>query len=162
MQEEQYAVLHAYRGWDVYQQQLLKVIAPLTHEQLALRAAPHLRSIEELTTHLIAVRVRWFHMLLLEGSDEIAPLGRLDHPNEPVRTANELITGLEMSWQLVWSALARWKFSNLDDIFRDEYQGKEYALSRQWVLWHVIEHDLHHGGELSLTLGIHGLNALDI
>jgi uncharacterized damage-inducible protein DinB len=30
------------------------------------------------------------------------------------------------------------------------------------VLWHVLEHDLHHGGELSLALGMHGLPALDV
>jgi hypothetical protein len=28
-------------------------------------------------------------------------------------------------------------------------KGWGYELSRQWVIWHVIEHDLHHGGELS-------------
>ena len=36
------------------------------------------------------------------------------------------------------------------------------ALSRQWVIWHVIEHDLHHGGEVSLMLGTHGLAAPDL
>jgi uncharacterized damage-inducible protein DinB len=30
------------------------------------------------------------------------------------------------------------------------------------VVWHLIEHDLHHGGELSLTLGMHGVAAPDI
>jgi uncharacterized damage-inducible protein DinB len=27
------------------------------------------------------------------------------------------------------------------------------------VVWHVLEHDLHHGGEISLTLGMHGIDA---
>ena len=26
--------------------------------------------------------------------------------------------------------------------------------TRQWVIWHLIEHDVHHGGEISLTLGM--------
>ena len=43
--------------------------------------------------------------------------------------------------------------------FRDEWDGKSIDLSRAWVVWHVMEHDLHHGGELSLTLGMHGLPA---
>jgi hypothetical protein len=30
------------------------------------------------------------------------------------------------------------------------------------IIWHVIEHDRHHGGELSFSLGMHGLAALDI
>jgi uncharacterized damage-inducible protein DinB len=42
------------------------------------------------------------------------------------------------------------------------WDGKIVDLSRAWVVWHVLEHDLHHGGELSLTLGMHGLQAPDI
>jgi uncharacterized damage-inducible protein DinB len=34
--------------------------------------------------------------------------------------------------------------------------------TRGWIIWHVVEHDLHHGGELSLTLGMHGVPALDL
>jgi uncharacterized damage-inducible protein DinB len=30
------------------------------------------------------------------------------------------------------------------------------------VLWHLIEHDLHHGGELSFVLSMHGLTALQL
>jgi hypothetical protein len=30
------------------------------------------------------------------------------------------------------------------------------------VVWHLIEHDLHHGGEVSLILGMHGLGAPDL
>jgi len=30
------------------------------------------------------------------------------------------------------------------------------------VIWQVIEHDLHHGGELSFSLGMHNLAAPDL
>jgi hypothetical protein len=30
------------------------------------------------------------------------------------------------------------------------------------MIWHLIEHDLHHGGELSFTLGMHRLTAIPI
>lgn len=32
------------------------------------------------------------------------------------------------------------------------------TLTRSWVIWHLIEHALH-GGEISLTLGMHELAA---
>ena len=35
-------------------------------------------------------------------------------------------------------------------------------LSRAWVVWHVLEHDLFHGGEISFALGMHGLTGIDI
>jgi len=151
-----------YKGWDVYQDLLVKAIAPLSPEQLALRAGPHLRSIGENTAHIIGTRVGWFHMLMGEGDATIAPLDDWDQANAPARSAAELVTGLEATWQMIQNALTRWTPEDLDYIFRGERWGKPYELSRQWVIWHVIEHDLHHGGELSFTLGMHNLAAPDL
>ena len=36
------------------------------------------------------------------------------------------------------------------------------ARSRQWIIWGVLEHDIHHGSEISTTLGIHGLPVLEL
>jgi hypothetical protein len=36
------------------------------------------------------------------------------------------------------------------------------AVSRQQVIWGVLEHDIHHGSEISTTLGIHGLPVVDL
>src|SRR5215469_8109469 len=56
-------------GWQNYQKHLSRALARLTPEQLALRAAPNLRSIEELARHIIAVRAAWFHFQMGEGDD---------------------------------------------------------------------------------------------
>ncbi|GAC1388250.1 MAG: hypothetical protein NVSMB33_17850 [Ktedonobacteraceae bacterium] len=151
-----------YKGWDVYQQELVKAIAPLTPEQLALRAAPHLRSILDIATHIIAVRARWFHDLMGEGNEDIASIAEWDHAGAPVLSAQELVNGFEKTWQMIQNALARWTPTDLEYIFEGTHDGEEYQLSRQWVVWHVIEHDLHHGGELSFSLGMHGLAAPDL
>ena len=36
------------------------------------------------------------------------------------------------------------------------------TVSRGWVIWHVIEHELQHGTEIALILREHGLPTLDI
>jgi len=38
--------------------------------------------------------------------------------------------------------------------------GKE--ISQQWIFWHIIEHEIHHRGELSLILGMLGREGLDV
>ena len=162
MAEQQTNLSTFYKGWDVYQGHLVRAIEPLTVEQLVLRAAPHLRSIGENAAHIIGTRVGWFHMLMGEGDAAIAPMDDWDQANAPARSAAELVTGLEATWQMIQNALARWTPEDLDYIFRGERWGEPYELSRQWVTWHVIEHDLHHGGELSFSLGAHGLAAPDL
>jgi uncharacterized damage-inducible protein DinB len=162
MSEQTSSLATIFNGWDEYQQHLVDALAPLTPEQLALHASSDLRSIGEIATHIIGCRVRWFHDLMGEGSEEIAPIARWDRRGEPVRDAEGLVHGLQVSWNMIANALARWTIADLDYVFHETYHGEEYHLSRQWVVWHVIEHDLHHGGELSYSLGMHGLAGIDI
>ncbi|MBV8694236.1 MAG: DinB family protein [Chloroflexi bacterium] len=162
MAEDHTSLATIYKGWDVYQQHLVQAIAPLSLEQLALHAAPHLRSVGMIAAHIVSARVGWFHMVMGEGSTDLAPLAIWQRANEAVRSASELVNGLERSWQMMQDALARWSTADLEYIFQGTWQGQEYSFSRQWIIWHVIEHDLHHGGELSFSLGMHNIAAIDI
>ena len=162
MSEQQTSLITFYKGWDVYQQHLIKAIAPLSADQLALRAAPHLRSIGEIAIHIIGARTRWFHNLMGEGGEDIASLTTWDREGMPVRTAAELVEAFKTSWQLVESCLTRWQVADLEQTYTDSDDDEPEILTRQWVIWHLIEHDVHHGGELSLTLGMYGLEAPDL
>jgi uncharacterized damage-inducible protein DinB len=146
-----------YPGWATYQDALVHAVAPLSSEQLALRAAPSLRTVWELAAHIIATRVGWFHLTLAEGGPALAPFAHWDLASAPPRESGELVEGLDASWSLVQTGLERWTPPMLADRFTTP-RGR--VLSRGAVLWHVLEHDLHHGGELSLTLGLHGLPAV--
>jgi uncharacterized damage-inducible protein DinB len=161
---EQYTnLLPFYNGWEAYQKLLITAIAPLSDEQLALRAAPHLRTIGENAAHIVGARIGWFHGNMGEGEAEIVePLDLWDAQGAPARSAAELISGLEITWQMLQHSLANWTPADLDTVFEETDAGEVRRYTRQWIIWHVIEHDLHHGGEISLTLGMHGLEAPDL
>jgi hypothetical protein len=53
-----------YKGWNHHQHLLRETVSSLAADQLALRAAPHLRSIGELAAHVIAVRARCLNCYL--------------------------------------------------------------------------------------------------
>ena len=36
------------------------------------------------------------------------------------------------------------------------------AVSLQSIIWGVLEHDIHHGSEISTTLGVHGLPVVEL
>jgi uncharacterized damage-inducible protein DinB len=149
-----------YTSWKDYQDRLKQALAPLTAEQLALRAAPNLRSVGENAAHIIGCRAGWFTQFLREDADaDIKATESWDEPGAPARTAAELVQGLDRTWQLMADCIARWSPADMQQTFPDDWDGKHVELSRAWVVWHVLEHDLHHGGEISLTLGMHGLQA---
>lgn len=161
MAEQETNLLPFYKGWDVYQDLLIKALAPLSDEQLSLRAAPHLRSIGQNAMHIVATRAGWFHELLQQGGAEIAALRDWNDwdLSEPTKSAAELVAGLETTWKMIENALENWTPADLEYVYEGEENGEPYRLTRQWVIWHVIEHDLHHGGEISFTLGMHNLPA---
>jgi uncharacterized damage-inducible protein DinB len=160
------SVAEFYRGWDVYQQQLVTVFAPLETAHLQLQAAPRLWSIGMLGNHIVATRASWFHFWMKEGGEEFAELADWDEGEAMAeRSAAEIVRGLETTWHLIQSALSGWTPADLEKQFQRPVPndaGKRPRHNRQWIIWHVLEHDLHHGGEVSFSLGIHGLAGIDL
>ena len=149
-----YSLMTVYKGWDGYQISLVRAIAPLSREQLVYRPAPHLRTAGEIARHISEGRLSWFHLTFGVSSAEAAawrPGGAVEE--QPA----ELVRGLEVSWQMVEDALNHWSVADLAQTYPLSYQGKNFALPRQWILWRIMAHDLHHGGELAVTLGMQGI-----
>lgn len=150
-----------YAGWDRYQDLLVDAVGNLSDEQLELRVAPTLRPIWELAAHIIGARIGWFHRIMREAPDrpDLDDMDLWDQDGALKRNATELTEGLRRSWEMIAECLARWTPDDLDEEFTTPRGSK---LTRQWIIWHVIEHDLHHGGELFFTLGMHGLPTPDL
>jgi uncharacterized damage-inducible protein DinB len=160
MAEENFTLTTIYTSWKEYQEHIKASLAELSTEQLTLRAAPNLRSIGEIAAHIIGCRAGWFtHFLGEDASAEVKATAHWDETGASARTGAELVQGLDLTWQLMADCLARWSPGDMEQTFPDDWDGKIVHLSRAWVVWHVLEHDLHHGGELSLTLGMYGFPA---
>ena len=157
-----------YGGWTGFRQSLAQIVAPLTPAQLALPAAAHHWSIGMLIQHIAANRVWWFHRWMGAGNADLNPIADWGwgEPGHDLGTATELVAKLESSSQMIDEAFARWTASSLSDMFPQpdwltaaERRMFPPALTRQWIIWHVIEHELLHGGELSVGFGANGLKS---
>jgi uncharacterized damage-inducible protein DinB len=155
-----------YQGWGGFNQSLVKVIAPLSAEQLALPTAQHHWSLGQAVQHLVANRAWWFHQWLGVGGADMDLLANWDGEGELVRSADELVAALESTWKMVEGGLTRWTVANLGDIIQppatltEEERGIFGPLSRQEIIWHVLTHQYHHAGELAAGMGWHGLPTL--
>jgi uncharacterized damage-inducible protein DinB len=160
-------VTRFYDGWGLSNERLIETIRGLSVEQLGLRAAPHLWPIWANAAHLAGARVYWLGAVLGEpGADRTPfpdPTGEgweddLTHP----RGSSELIVALESSWAMIEGCLNRWTPDMLQDEFRREREGTIQLHSRQSVLVRLLTHDGYHVGEISQTLGMHGLQEVDL
>lgn len=162
MTEDQDLISAIFEGWHVFQTALIKALRPLDPDQLTLRSAPNLRSVGEIAVHIIGARARWFYLLFGEGGGEFEELGKWDRRGRRARSAEELVSGLEKTWTGMQEAITRLSPEEWQQSWPGEDETEPERITRQWVIWHLIEHDLHHGGEISLTLGVHEISALNL
>lgn len=120
---------------------------------------------------------------------ELWALGVCEAGVDPCHPAAELVAGLEKTWQMIEETLARLTPADLAQVIPPLSEaervrhanlvepalqpfarmwvererragGVKPARSRQKIIWGMLEHDIHHGSEISTTLGIHGLPVL--
>jgi uncharacterized damage-inducible protein DinB len=168
------SLMAVYEGWDGYRQSIIKAVEPLTAEQLAWRPAAHLRSVGELVRHIALAPIDWFLRMDAPGSHELA--GQIEAWEEdpqgnryviedaiPItgQTA-ELVRWLEATWQMIEQTLTAWTVADLQKTYRHVWRGNTYAVSRQWTVWRMMAHDIHHGGELAVMLGTQGIEIFEL
>lgn len=155
-----------YSGWENHNELLVRAVAALGADQLSWRPGPQLWSVRTLASHIVAVRAWWFHGWMGEGGPELEGFIDYDEGDESERRAGpEIATALRSTWKCLAACLDAWTEADLEVEFGrpvPNAQGLKPRRSRQYIVWHVAEHDLHHGGEISITLGMHGLKGLGI
>jgi uncharacterized damage-inducible protein DinB len=152
----------------------VNAIAPLTRQQLAWRPAAHLNSVGELARHISFGRITWFGRMDAPGSAELAArITAWEKDSDENRNiaesafpiteqAAELVHWLEDTWQMIELTLKTWDVSDLAKTYRHTWNGDTYAVSRQWTIWRMLTHDVHHGGQISLILGMQGIQAFEL
>ena len=119
-----------------------------------------------LANHIVAARAWWFGGWMGEETETLAPL--IDYDDEEgadERDAGTVCDALNTSWASLETCLQRWTEADLGQEFqrpRPNQQGERPWRTRRYIVWHVAEHDVHHGGEISLILGMHGGRGLDL
>jgi len=164
-----------YAGWADHERLLVTALRDLTPDELALRAASHQWAVWQMAAHVAGSRAFWFHDVLGEGDRAVRDMFRVERTTVPglslddagweddetrPRAGPEIVEALERTWAMIEACLARWTPDDLMAGFRRE--GYEGVTTRAWAIWHLIEHEGHHGGEISLILGSNGLAGLDL
>jgi uncharacterized damage-inducible protein DinB len=157
----------SYDMWPQYNRRLRDVVAAMTAEQLAVRPSPKRWPIWATVAHTAGVRVYWLCAVVGEPGAESTPFADLsdegweddlDHP----RGADELVTALDSTFRVIDRCLDRWTPEMLADPIHREYDGTVQIHSRGSILQRLFSHEAYHCGELSQTLGMHGLPQIDL
>ena len=161
-------------GWGGYQTSLVHAVETLTPEQLAWRPFEEQRTVGEVFRHISLGRIGWFSRMNAPLSDGLCARiqdwtqdrdGNRYIVEEAIpisEDAEELAAWLKSSWEMVEATLNQWSVADLAQTYRHTYWGTVFEVSRQWTIWRIMAHDIHHGGQLSLMLGMQGIEAMEL
>jgi uncharacterized damage-inducible protein DinB len=162
-----------FEGWSGYQTSLLHAVTPLTSEQLSWRPAIERRSVGELVRHIALGRVTWCARIPSPGVETVAarvPRWFTDgegarhvfEESVPCDQAAMLAEWLTLSWQPIHRMLDDWAVDDLFQSYAHRFRGTDYSVSRQWTVWRIMSHDMHHGGQLAMMLAMLGVDAFEL
>jgi uncharacterized damage-inducible protein DinB len=138
--------------WQYMQDELVRVIAPLSEEQMNARIAPDQRTVGELAEHIVRGRALWVHEVL--GDPSLEPMMSWDEPDDPPRSAGEVVAGLQHTWQILRGYIEPSTADDPGPVPEQEQNGLR-------IVWGMLDHDLPHAGQLALMLGSLGLETPD-
>jgi len=157
-----------YDRWPQYNRRLTEIVGSMTDEQLAIRPSPDRWPIWATVGHTAGTRVYWLCNVLGEPGAATTPFpdptaldgweDDLDHP----RSAGELVTALDTTFAIIDRCLDVWTPAMLDEVVERSLGDQLQLHSRSSIVQRMFSHEAYHCGELSQTLGIHGLPQIDL
>jgi uncharacterized damage-inducible protein DinB len=141
--------------WTVVRRGLLQALDELTDAQLGFVPRAGMWSLGTVARHIANAEEGWFRYA---ATRELA-----EWPGE--YTAQEFPT-VESIKALLSEVHGRTeaflKTLDVADLDQDLEMPWSEQLSLRWITWHVLEHEIHHRGEIYLMLGLMGREAPDV
>ena len=140
--------------WEQVHSDTLAVLDKFTDEELNISAYDGGMSVGGLALHIADAEEGWFRLIATRERDEWPS----DFILENYPSKADIKSLLIKVHAKTTAYLETLTIDDLDTVI-DSLWGQ---FSLRFIIWHVLEHEIHHRGELSLILGILGREGLDV
>ncbi len=139
--------------WNDVRAGLLEALDKLTDVQLNFTPRPGLWSLRETVVHIAGTEEGWLRYYA-ENCWHKDPVGAAAYPT--VASLKELLAQTHAATEAQFAVNAQAILAEV----RPLPWGSQTTMS--WIVWHVLEHEIHHRGEVYLMLGLMGIEAPDV
>ena len=157
-----------YADWAGYNRRVTNALRGLSAADLGLQVpgSDHW-PIWGIAAHMAGTRVYWLCEVLGEPGAGDTPFtdpantgweADLSHP----RSGAELESALNSTWRIVERCLGSWTPDMLSQAVSRQRGETRQIHTRQSILLRLIHHEAYHVGEISLILGAHGREPIDL
>jgi uncharacterized damage-inducible protein DinB len=140
--------------WRTIRRGLFAALDLLDDEQLAFTPREGLWSLGTVAVHIAEAEEGWFRYVVTRELEKWPDWSLQDYAT--VAAVKALLAEVH---DRTWAYLETQDESDLDRII-DAPWDEQFPL--RWVIWHVLEHETSHRGEIYLMLGLMGMEAPDV
>jgi uncharacterized damage-inducible protein DinB len=134
---------------------LLETIDKFEENELRYVAYPGGMPVGRVMLHIADAEEGWFRHAITRERDSWP----MDYTLDNYPDMNSILQVLEQVHSRTEDYLSRLTLDDLEKVIDWEPHG---SFKLEWIIWHVLEHEIHHRGELSLILGLLGREGLDV
>ena len=135
--------------WKQVRTDLVTMVGRFTEAELAYVPFDGAWPVGQIMLHIAEAEEGWFRYIVMRELNAWSDQYTLE--NYPRKEA--ILEALSEVHQHTEQYLATLKE---EDLLMQITAPRGEVLSLNWIIWHVIEHEIHHRGELSLILGMLG------
>ncbi len=140
--------------WEQVREGLLLTIDKFDDSELVFSPFKNSWPVGQIALHIADCEDHWIHGVVKHEINSRIPCKITDYP-----TKSDIMEILNRTHKKTISFL-----NSLDekDLAATYCTPDQETFSLYWIIWHVIEHEIHHRGELSLIHGLLGREGLDV
>lgn len=144
-----------FKHWKQLHRDLLWTISQFDQADLVYRPFQHSWMAGDIMVHIADAEDGWFRYVIKRELDDWPSYSLDEYPD--IESIKRLISEVHARTEAFLEELDS---ADLDRMVQLPWKEAETTLG--WIIWHVIEHEVHHRGELSLILGSLGREGLDV
>ena len=140
--------------WGVVRRGLVRALDSLADEQLDFVPREGLWSLGTVARHIAVAEEGWFRYVVIRERDGWPDYAVEDYPT--VESIKGLLADVRARTVAYLEGI---DVADVDRVIETPWGEK---LSIREIVWHVLEHEIHHRGEIYLMLGLLGMEAPDV
>jgi uncharacterized damage-inducible protein DinB len=139
--------------------QLIDMTKNLTQEQLDWSPPGHPAKIGKLLAHIADCEYFWVAQVAT-GKDPEPDFTRFDNAS----TWDEIKPLLDETFDIMKEYLESEDIENWQTVKYDftDKKGKNHHFTKEWLIWHVVEHQARHRGQIMMMMRTQGLDVPDV
>ncbi len=146
--------IQLFHHWEQVRADLISTIEKFSDDELAFAPCERSWPVGKIMLHIAECEDHWLHAVVRH---ELEPPVRYALADYPTKAAIKEV--LNIAHSRTAGYLDSLDMADLQTTYQTRF-GETFSL--YWIIWHVLEHEIHHRGELSLALGMLGREGLDV